>query len=38
MASNQEDYADSNFVPQHAIVYNWRDNIVEQITTNNDIM
>ncbi|CAJ2670115.1 unnamed protein product [Trifolium pratense] len=39
MASNQEGYADESlFKPQHAIVYNWRDNIVEQIKTNNEIM
>ncbi|GAU45635.1 hypothetical protein TSUD_175480 [Trifolium subterraneum] len=39
MASNQEGYADDSlFKPQHAIVYNWRDNVVEQIKTNNEIM
>ncbi|GAU45634.1 hypothetical protein TSUD_175470 [Trifolium subterraneum] len=38
MASNQEDYVAHFYGPQHAIVYNWRDNIVEQFTSNDEIM
>lgn len=38
MASNQEGYIDYWGHSQHAILYNWRENKVEQIATNNRIM
>jgi len=38
MASNQEGYIDYWGHSQHAILYNWRENKVGQIATNNRIM
>jgi len=37
MASNQEGYIDYFGHNQHGILYNWRENKVEQIETNNQI-